>query len=297
MSPVYRVNKLTKGNHITDIYVFSGLPSERAKEQTSNIRRHGDPIAKESASEFFDDAEFDYIVENNVNVEVLPMAVYADDSIDVIKRKLLLSTDTSFPFEAMYLFTKVKKSLSPVTVYQNLTQNGRVELTSLRLRQFLMNIGFGASVQEKDIYTYDDVIGLGLEQRDWNVSVPVGQHFVAVEGTYPYNVNPYNVSKFDPLLVNSVSNMVSTTNSQLLLDTGNEIVDNDIFLCLAPDVLEHSANNGLSEGTTMRVYFPFLSSDNVLTLDEYNNQLTSLIKNSKTNNNPYTYKKPPITTK
>ena len=281
MSPVYRVNKLTKGNHITDIYVFAGLQEERAKELTSNIRSYDSPAAKESALEFFDDAEFDYIVNNNVNVEILPMAIYLDDSIDIVKRKLLLSTDADFPFEAMYLFSKVKKRLSPVTVYQNLTQNGRVELTSLRLHQFLMNIGYGGSVAEKEVYTYDDVIGLGLEQREWNVSVPIGQHFVAVEGTYPYNVNPYNVKKFDPLLVNSVSNMVSTTNSQLLLDSGSEIADNDIFLCLAADVLEYSANNGLSEGTTIRIYYPFLSSNNILTFDEYNNELGSLVKDSK----------------
>ena len=44
MSPVYRVNKLTKGNHITDIYVFSGLQSERAKELTSNIKSYDSPL-------------------------------------------------------------------------------------------------------------------------------------------------------------------------------------------------------------------------------------------------------------
>lgn len=281
MSPVYRVNKLTKGNHISDIYVFSGLQRERAKELTDSIRQHHDASAMASASEFFDDSEVQYIIANNVNVEVVPMALYADDSIDVIKRKILIATDVAFPFEASYLFAKVRKQLSPVTVYQTLTQNGRVELTDLRLRQFLVNIGYGATVETKDVYTYDDIIGLGLDRNVWNVSVPIGQRFVAVEGNYPYDVNPFNANEFDPLLVNSVSNMVSTTNSQLLLDTGEEIVGNDIFLCLTADVLEHIATEGLSEEATMRIYYPFLASDNILTLDEYNNKTASLVKNSK----------------
>ena len=83
-----------------------------------------------------------------------------------------------------------------------------------------MNIGYGGSVAEKDIYTYDDVIGLGLEQREWNVSVLIGQHFVAVEGTYPYNVNPYNVKKFDLSLVNSVAIWCQLPIVSFLLDSG-----------------------------------------------------------------------------
>ena len=41
----------------------------------------------------------------------------------------------------MYLFSKLK-SFSSVTTYQNLTQNGRIDLTRFRLLQFLTNIGY-----------------------------------------------------------------------------------------------------------------------------------------------------------
>lgn len=283
MSPVYKVNNLSKDNHITDIYVFSGLDKENAKQMTDDIRK--DP--HNSAIDYFDQEEIDYIIEKNVNVEVVPLSIYADDSIDVIKRKILLATDVSFPFESMYLFAKIKKKLSHVTVYQTLTQNGRVELTRFRLLQFLVNISYNTeevirkNIPIKEVYNYDDIIGLGLEGKEWDVSVPIGQHFVAVEGTYPYSVNPFNVDNFDPLLANSVSNMVSTSNSQLLLNTGENIIENNLFLCLTSSVIEYISEKSLNEETTMRIYYPFLSTANLLSFENYQEQMTSLIKESK----------------
>ena len=72
MSPVYRVNKLTKETILqtyTCLQVCKRSGKDTAKSGVTMT------IAK-SASEFFDDAEFDYIVKNNVNVEILPMAAF-----------------------------------------------------------------------------------------------------------------------------------------------------------------------------------------------------------------------------
>ena len=284
-SPIYKINTLTKENNIRDIFVFAGLTKENAKLLTDKIRQ----TPEEHAAEYFTAEEIEYIKENNVNVEIVPMYIYADDTIDIVKRKILIATDNTIPFDAIYLFGKVVKQLSPVVVYQTLTQNGRIELTKLRLMQFLINIGFEElqelSLGNKDVYTYDDIMKLGLDHntKEWEVSIPIGQHFVAVEGTYPFSVNPFNVEQFDPLLINSVSDMVTTTNAQLLM-SHQQLINNNIFMCLTTDVIEYISDNQntqTNEETAFRIYYPFLTTKNIVSIDEYNDKLTGLLKESK----------------
>lgn len=277
MLPVYKVHLLRWNNTISDIYVFSNLEKAASQQLTEEIR-----LDPQSAGVFFDAEELAYIQEKEVNVEVVPQLIYGDDTVDVVKRKFMQFDDSRIPFEALYLFGKVKQTLNPLSVYETLTQKGRVELTHLRLLQFLSNISYQnvESLPVKESYTYDDILELGLGEREWNVSVPIGQHFVAVEGTYPYSVNPNNLIEFDKLLAGGVGNMVSTSNSQLLFDTG-KLVDNAIFLCTLPNVVEFLNKNNLAEETGIRIYFPFLATMNILSLDQYNEQLSGLLKENK----------------
>jgi hypothetical protein len=51
-------------------------------------------------------------------------------------------------------------------LYQNLTQNEKLDLTKSRLTQFLRNIDEidVDTLPEKEIYTYDDILELNLEK-------------------------------------------------------------------------------------------------------------------------------------
>ena len=40
----------------------------------------------------------------------------------------------------------------------------------------------------------------GLNQKMYTVNKPIGQKFVAVEKTFPYTVNPYNITSYDTYL-------------------------------------------------------------------------------------------------
>ena len=286
MRPVYKVNSLGKDNIIKDIYVFAGLTKEKTKELNELIKQADikELIKNEDLLSYFSTDELKYINENDVNVEYVDIMINGDDTIDVVKRKILLANNVSNPFDSIYMFGKITKSLSSVSTYQTLTQNGRIELTKLRFIQFLINIGYDetdiSKIKNKETYTYDDILALGLEQKEWIVSIPIGQHFVAVEGTYPYNVNPFNVDSFDPLLINSVSNMVTTSNGQLLMDY-NGLIENNIFICLTTNTMEYVSNKGLQEETAIRIYYPFLATQNILNLDDYNEQVSTLIRESK----------------
>ena len=53
---------------------------------------------------------------------------YIDDSIEDIKKKIILAYEKRISFNSIYLFGLQEEKLNPVKVYQNLTQNEKLEL-------------------------------------------------------------------------------------------------------------------------------------------------------------------------
>ena len=90
MLPVYKVNNLQSDNLIKDIYVFTGLSKEETNDLTNNFRQ---TKKYDLFERYFTDLEIDYIEDNDVNVEFIPMQIYDDDNIDTLKRKIILATD------------------------------------------------------------------------------------------------------------------------------------------------------------------------------------------------------------
>jgi hypothetical protein len=146
--------------------------------------------------------ELNDIRANSVPVTFVNQQIHLDDTIATIKKKLMVVMDPKTSFGGMYMFAKQLETLNPVAVYQNLTQNGKLELTKERLQQFLLNIGDVDidAIEEKDVYDYDDIIALDLDKEPTLVSKPIGQRFVAVETTFPYTIDPFNVIAYDSFL-------------------------------------------------------------------------------------------------
>jgi hypothetical protein len=215
-----------------------------------------------------------------IDVNFINESIYLDDSIEVLKKKFLLAAkNLDIPYEGLYMFAQQTEQLDPTSVYQNITQNGKLDLTQERLMQFLLNIDEIDSnkLENKEIYDYDDILALGLNQRKFLVSKPVGQKFVAMEKTYPYTVNPYKVIKYDPFLEKFVSELTTTTNSSLILNTG-KINDQVIFACSANDVLVNAQKKELSEESTIKIYFPYLLDSKITNLDIYTEKKEELLK-------------------
>ena len=125
------------------------------------------------------------------------------------------------------------------------------------------------SLEVKDEYDYDDILSLNLQARDfWTISEPIGQKFMAIEGNYPYTVNPYNVVEYDEFLARHSSDILATTNQNLLMES--PMIDgNTIYACLAVDVLKYAESQGLSQETTIAVYYPYLKEMDVSSLGSY----------------------------
>ena len=159
-------------------------------------------------------------------------------------------------------------------------------LTKVRLDQFISNIvsdengnKFTYNV-EKDVYDYDDIVQMNLDGKKFIVNKVLGQKFFMIENEYPFVCNPFDVHSYDSFLERNSRKSLTTLNSHLLLNSG-DIINNNIFLCLAKDLLEVVEKKNVPEDTTVKIYYPFLYNKNINNLEELQEAQDELIENNK----------------
>ena len=124
--PIYKVNHLVNGK-INMIFVFYGS-SIKEKDK------------KETIKKVFSEKEILNIQQNNIKIIFTEQQLYFDDSIGMIKIKILEELKRIISLEEIYLFCEKIETIQSASLYQSLTQNKKIELTKLRLEQFLTNI-------------------------------------------------------------------------------------------------------------------------------------------------------------
>lgn len=255
---------------VSKIYVFAGALDEVSGRSSAEFMTTG---AGDNLFEtLFTLPERTRIAADKSEIVLVNSQIHVDDTIETIKRKLILHCEEVKSFDEIYMFAHQMTDLQPATVYQNLTQNGKLELIHTRLAQFIQNIQ-GISMDqlpEKEMYDYEDIFALDLEKAPRLVAKPIGQKFVAVDTTYPYAVDPYSVTAatgYDEFLVRFADSITTTTNKSILMDSG-PIHNNFIQLCMASDVLASAHARDLSQESSLRIYYPFLSEKGVRDLSE-----------------------------
>ena len=275
-NPIYKINYLINGS-INTIIVFYGQPILVGDEE--KILRA-----------IFTEKEIDNIHSKKIQVKFTEQKIHYDDSISTIKIKIVIELKkhlrNSVALDEVYLFCQKNETLNAVSLYQSLTQNKKLELTRVRLKQFISNIvsyengkRFNITL-DKETYTFDDILEMKLEGKKYIVNKVLGQKFFIVENEYPFVCNPYDVTEYDRFFERNARKSLSTLNSHLLLNSG-DIVNKNIYLCLAGDVLEFASENSISEETTVKTYYPFLFSKDILSLDDLQNERENLLENDK----------------
>jgi len=283
VNPIYKVNHLINESEIKDIYVFYGR-NEKLTELFKRDPENEAFIDKSTGKHIFNAEEMKNIKDKNISVHFSQQQIHFDDSIGTIKLKIVREFSNTFSYEEIYLFCMKEESFNPVLIYQTLTQNKRLELTKTRLDQFLLNIirdDTGTPVQfnipEKEIYDYDDILALRLDNKKFWVNKVLGQKFLIITNEYPFVVNPYDAIEYDKFLEKASRKSLSTLNNNLLLNTG-EIIENNIFLCLAKHVLKENPD---AHEYSLKIYYPFLYAKNILSLEDVNNKRLELIEENK----------------
>ena len=312
---IFKVNKLVGKNKIGQIYVFFGNNLDIEGEiQDPNELFKTEPNSPVFL-DIFDKDELTNIQQNNIVPIFVKQAIHFDDTIGIIKLKIFEALGKNVSMDEMYLFCLKTEPISPITLYQNLTQNDRIPLTKLRIEQMTTNIydkntGIPIDFQiqtelektelektelekaelekaelekaelekageKAEKYTFDNILRLNLLERDYVVASCLGQKFVFAN-EYPFIVDPYYVTDYDPLLERSRKEL-SSLNNNLLLETG-KIFKNTINLCLAQDVLQ-AQNQNLDQDQskdkrfteyTIKIYYPFLYKANIESIDALN---------------------------
>jgi hypothetical protein len=257
-NPVYKVKQIVNGL-INTIYVFNGKTSEENEEQLFK--------------KIFNPAEIEQIKRDKSVVKFSEQQIHFDDSIGTIKLKILNELKRDISLDEIYLFCQKIETLNAVSVYQSLTQNNKIELTSIRLEQFISNIVADEEGRpfrtppHKKIYTFDDIFEMDFDNKKYIINKVLGQKFFLVENEYPFVCNPYNVKGYDKLFEKSARKSLTTLNSHLLLNSG-DITEFSIYLCLAEDVISFINKDDISEETTIKVYYPFLYNKNINSLED-----------------------------
>jgi hypothetical protein len=288
-NPIYKVNHLKDAGSIAAIHVFYGTSLEEDDLDELFKRDPQNPafVDKNTGLPIFNSDELQNIVEKQIPVIFSEQQIHYDDSIGVIKLKIMAEFSNTFSLDEIYLFCMKDEILNPANIYQTLTQNGRLPLTKVRLDQFILNIIYDENgkpirfnIPDKEIYDYDDILALDVNGKQFSLTKVLGQKFFIVENEYPFVSNPFEVEEYDDFIERASRKSLTTLNSHLLLNTG-KIVGNNIYLCLARDVYSEAKSKGISETYTTKLYYPFLLEKNISSLEELDDQKEKLIETSE----------------
>lgn len=303
---MYKIAHTIENNDIKKIYVFYGASAKETDLDSLFIKDMSNPLF----NDIFSIAELEIIREKAILVTFFPMAIYPDDSIETIKEKIIQFCGLNCAFSEMYLFAQQKEILNSLMIFKTLTQNEKLELTRERLVQYLLNItsanegqniiareegstSFIDQLVDKPLYTYDDILALNLDNKEMLITIPIGQKFVVLDKNIQYTINPFSVLIYDTFLERYAQDITSTTNKNLLMNVANGIgangigangiggiYNNMLYLCLAEDVLDYTNTQGLSQESTIKIYFPFLLEKQILTLRQLQDQKQTLLVES-----------------
>jgi len=268
---IYKVKQLVNGS-INTIYVFNG----------KNLPENEEELFKK----IFTDEENEQIKNEKITIKFSEQQIHFDDSIGIIKIKILNELKREISLDEIYLFCQKMETLNAVSVYQSLTQNNKLQLTKVRLDQFISNIVSDENgipfqkYNEKDVYNFDDIFEMKFDNKKYIVNKVLGQKFFIVENEYPFVCDPFDVKEYDRFFEKSARKSLTTLNSHLLLNSGN-IIDNSIYLCLANDVLSYISKKDIAQETTIKVYYPFLYDKNINNLEDIEKNKNKLIETTK----------------
>ena len=271
LSPIYNV-----------MYVFYGAVEFTADE--GRIVNINDVFIQEPTNphfqKIFSEYELYIIQENEMKVIFLPERIYPDDTIETVKKKFLYLTrdKVGLSYAELYLFCKQAKRIHTQFAYDQITSNGKLEMTPIRVQNYLMNIDnhtktaaefakLGAPTDGH--YTYTNIANLKLEEKPRIINLALGQDTTF---QYPYTANPFDAIHADPFLEIHASEIVNTTNKMVLIDYGL-FIDNTIYLVSAEDAFIYATESSTAAAAASpsfgkpiyelyiaRLYYPYLTA-------------------------------------
>ena len=243
---MYKVNEIGSDKKIKKITVFSGFINEDIDKDI-----------------FFTKEELENIEQNNIPVHYSQQQIHFDDSIGTIYIKLVNEYGQIFSIEEIYLYCLKETILDP---YKTLLHSDNI--SKISLNNYLSNIKDNeilfAKIEDKEFYNYDDILKLDITGKQYISMQSIGQELSE------YAVDPFNIK----LVTNHKYNTSKVLSNNLLLNSG-EIINNNIYLCLATEVLRALSSTISSQ--IIKIYYPLLSELKINTLKQLEDNTQHLI--------------------
>ena len=268
---------------IQHIYVF--LNNKWIQNSENTIQGLTDALKSKGHAKFIKDniftaSELALVFDKNIPVTFIPHPIHIDDTIRTIKKKIIERTKLRISLPEIYLFAIKREKLNSSAIYTQLTQEGELILTRERLMQFLQNIvHFNIEKfkkQEDKEFTEADIIP--FTETIEEIKFVLGQKFIATSQPISFTIDPFDTIVVDEILQDT-SHITSTENENYLLEYPR-IVNNNIYLCTAKDVLEATKETQTKEELMIKLYFPLLHTKEIKinTLQELKEKKEALLE-------------------
>ena len=190
-----------KNNIIDIIDVFNN--SKELKQFTYNDIQ----TTPEVFDGIFDTEERENIIKNNIQIRFQPFFIHIDDTIEIIKKKIIATSNMAF--EEIYLFASYLSKINLKNIYERLTLNEK-EINKEIMINFLLNSNQEELIDKlpkKDFFTYTDLLELDIDNKEVLINMSIGQ---TISDTFEFLVNPYNTISF--VYSDYLQDMIKTTN-------------------------------------------------------------------------------------
>jgi hypothetical protein len=216
--------------------------------------------------------------------------IHPDDTIETIKRKLLIELPT-VSYDELYLFASVQPFLTVERTLHLLTCGNRFPISRHRLLTLCQNLksphlaeALCASIgsqaqeqaQEKTDYATDELSEflLAIQNSEGiRMDVPLGQN---LQYDYPMPADPTQPI-LDPFLKKANPDLVKTKNKTVLLEYG-VIVENIIHVCSAENIL---GSNAQDDAEIIKLYYPYLNEKGITSREQLAERKQELLDASR----------------
>ena len=249
---IYKVHVLDNTGVTSKILVFSGSVSEK-----NNI---------------FSDREIEMIETKQLVPIFINSQIHADDSIRVIKKKIISAFESTISYDEIYLFSNIQKVQSVKSIYDSIHKKGKKSLDLQTFSQILKNMDIPFHLLEgKTEFSLEDL--QSVLPKEFVSKISLGINFANMKDE-SFSYNPFDLLP-NFLYEGTSDNALLSLENRLLMNFSNKLLDNTIYLSFASDIFDFLERNGNDIQKTIQLYYPILAKREIY------DKSTLLVKHTK----------------
>ena len=258
----YKVHVLDNTGETKNILVFSG----------SLLQDIENP-------KIFSDVEREFIRRKNIIPNFLTSQIHPDDSIRVMKKKIISATDSIISYDELYLFSNIQNRRNIRSIYDSIYKKGRNSLDKDTFSQVLRNVN--VQIQGKteillEEFLLEDVKNILPKEHVSKISL--GMNFASMKDE-SFSYNPFNLLP-NFMYEGTSDNALLSLENRLLMNFSTKLIDNIIYLSFATDIFDFLERNG-NDKKTIQLYYPLLAKRGIYEKSQLLKLQTKLLKETK----------------